>query len=290
MNMRIDMQGDQDDNLVHQQDSGHGGLTDFARPSGFEQLEERLSYTARLVPAETFSININPLVTAASDLLAEIVKLALGAEADELHSLNRRLSQNIKLFEARARQEGIENDQLLAARYVLCTVIDETVLTTSWGSEWSTMSLLSRFHQETFGGEKFFLLLERLSSNPARHLPMLELMYLCLSLGFEGKYRVMKRGSIELEGIRDGLYRQIRQLRGDVCSELSPNWHGMQGQQGSAIRPAPWWLVGVFTFVSLTVMYSGFAWVLAEQREMVLKPYRQIHAAVPKTSVANRDM
>ncbi|MBX8613718.1 type IVB secretion system protein IcmH/DotU [Pseudomonas cichorii] len=290
--MRIDMENDHDAKVVHQQDTGHGSFTDFARPPAFEQLEERLIYTARLAPAETFSININPLVAAASDLLAQMVKLAGTAseEADELHSLNHRLARGIKVFEARARQDGIESDQLLAARYVLCTVLDETVLSTSWGAEWSTMSLLSHFHQETFGGEKFFQLLERLSSNPARHLPMLELMYLCLSLGFEGKYRVMKRGNIELEGIRDGLYRQIRQLRGDVCAELSPHWHGVQTRQGSSLRTAPWWLLGLFTFVSLAVMYSGFAWVLAEQRETVLKPYRQIHSEVLESPLVNRDM
>ncbi|WP_206197454.1 type IVB secretion system protein IcmH/DotU, partial [Pseudomonas viridiflava] len=92
---------------------------------------------------------------------------------------------------------AIEHDQMLAARYVLCTVLDEAVLTTAWGSSsnWSTMSLLSHFHQETFGGEKFFQLLERLGSNPARHLHLLELMYLCLALGLKGKYRVTLRAN-----------------------------------------------------------------------------------------------
>src|SRR5690606_40799872 len=88
----------------------------------------------------------------------------------------------------RALQEGVENSQVMATRYVLCTAIDEAVVTTPWGneSEWSQMSLLSSFHNETFGGEKFFQLLERLSRNPVKHLLMLELMYLCLALGFEG--------------------------------------------------------------------------------------------------------
>ncbi|NVL27204.1 hypothetical protein F2S73_10895 [Pseudomonas syringae pv. actinidiae] len=78
------------------------------------------------------------------------------------------MSDQVKLFEAEARKRAIDNDQLLAARYVLCTVVDEAVLNTSWGSksDWSKISLLSRFHKETFGGEKFFQLLERLSTNP----------------------------------------------------------------------------------------------------------------------------
>src|SRR5690606_28779404 len=98
---------------------------------------------------------------------------------------------------------------------------------------------------ETFGGEKFFQLLERLSRNPVKHLHLLELMYLCLSLGFEGKYRVMPRGTLELEVIRDSLYRQIRQLRGDVPSEISPHWQGLQGERGQFGRAAPWWAVPV---------------------------------------------
>ena len=64
-------------------------------------------------------------------------------------------------------------------------------------------------------------------------------MYLCLSLGFEGKYRVQARGMLELEGIRDALYRQIRQLRGDVPRELSPHWEGLNDQRRNLVRIVP---------------------------------------------------
>ena len=119
-------------------------------------------------------------------------------------------------------------------------------------------------------------MLDRLSKNPAKHLPMLELMYLCLSLGFEGKYRVQARGMLELDGIRDALYRQIRQLRGDVPRELSPHWEGLSDQRRSLLRIVPAWMVVLFTFVCLVMMYSGFAWVLSEQRDTVLQPYQQL--------------
>ena len=36
----------------------------------------------------------------------------------------------MKLFEFRAVQDGVENSQVMAARYVLCTVVDEAVVTT----------------------------------------------------------------------------------------------------------------------------------------------------------------
>ena len=276
----------QDDKTVilnrHGDAPAQSPLTDFSTPPKFEQLEERMIYAARLRPAETFNISLNPLVAAASSLLSEVVRLKHSYQGEDLHALNQRLSGELKLFEHRALHDGAESSQVMAARYVLCTAIDEAVVTTPWGneSEWSQMSLLSSFHNETFGGEKFFQLLERLSRNPVKHLPMLELMYLCLSLGFEGKYRVMPRGMLELEAVRDSLYRQIRQLRGDVPREVSPHWQGLRDTRRRLVRIVPWWLVALFTMICLVTLYAGFAWVLGEQRDAVLQPYQPVDPTV----------
>lgn len=281
-----DLEHSQDDKTVLLDRLGHGPernpLTDFADPPRFEQLEERMIYAARLGPAQSFSVSLNPLVAAASDLLSEVVRLKHSTSAEDLHALNTRLSAGLRQFDTRALQDGAQSSQVMAARYVLCTVVDEAVVSTSWGNEsqWSQMSLLSSFHNETFGGEKFFQLLDRLSKNPVKHLPMLELMYLCLSLGFEGKYRVIPRGVLELEGIRDALYRQIRQLRGDVPRELSPHWEGLGDQRRSLVRIVPGWMVALFTVVCLLVMYSGFAWVLGQQRESLLQTYQPLDPVV----------
>jgi type VI secretion system protein ImpK len=87
--------------------------------------------------------------------LSEVVRLKGGTAREGLHALNDRLSSGITLFETRARHAAILDSQITAARYVLCSVIDEAVVITAWGSQsdWSQMSLLSRFHNETFGGE-----------------------------------------------------------------------------------------------------------------------------------------
>lgn len=284
--MTKDRQHPQDDQTIlldrQGQSPAHEALTDMAAPPRVEQLEERMIYAARSRPAEAFSISLNSLVAAASELLSEVVRLKHSESLEDLADLNRHLTSLVTLFEARAMGDGVDNGQVSTARYVLCTVLDEAVVTTKWGneSEWSKISLLSSFHNETSGGEKVFRLLDQLSKNPVRNLPMLELIYLCLSLGFEGKYRVMARGVLELEGIRDALYRQIRQLRGDVPRELSPQWQGLGDQRRSLVHIVPWWMVAVFTLVCLGVMYSAFAWVLGEQRETVLQPYQPLEPNV----------
>jgi type VI secretion system protein ImpK len=258
-----------------------GSLTGHDDPPSLERLEARLSYCALLGPGERFDIHINPLVAAAGGLLAQVARLAELDEPGNIEALNRFLGDQVKAFEARAGHHRVPNEQMAAARYVLCTVLDETVLNTPWGaaSDWSRMSLLSRFHKETFGGEKFFHLLERLSTNPTRHLHMLELMYLCLALGFEGKYRAMARGNVVLDEMRESLFRQIRHLRGDIARELSPQWQALDKPREAGQLMVPRWQLLLVTALCLTALYTGFAWVLGKHRETVLAPFQHITIA-----------
>jgi type VI secretion system protein ImpK len=272
-----------DATVLAERSASHAGrLTGHQDAPDLEHLEARLSYAARLGSGDGASLHINPLVTAASDLLAQVVRLSTIEDPGDIQALNNYLNDLVKAFEASADYHRVPSEQMTAARYVLCTVLDEAVLNTPWGStsDWSRMSLLSRYHKETFGGEKFFVLLERLSSNPARHLHMLELMYLCLALGFEGKYRVITRGGIELDGIREGLFRQIRHLRGDLPREFSPQWRGLDQPQRGVMRLVPRWQLALITLICLTAMYCGFAWVLGKHRETVLQPF--VHTTAPE--------
>lgn len=287
--MNRDIGYSQDDRtiLVNQQGQRptHEPLTDFARPPRYEDLEERMIYASSRRAEEHFNVSINPLVAAAAPLLSAIIELKARAAEMPLKELKATLTDHLKRFEAKVLDDGMEHGQVMVARYLLCTVIDEAVVTTRWGEEgdWSSISLLSSFHNETFGGEKFFQLLESMGRNPMKYLATLELMYICLSLGFEGKFRVQARGNVELDSIRDGLYRQIRQLRGDVPRELSPHWTGLAGPRGGLVRVVPWWLVAAFTAICLLVMYSGFSYVLGEKRETVLHRYQPAEPAVIET-------
>ena len=79
------------------------------------------------------------------------------------------------------------------------------------------------FHNETWGGEKFFQLLARLSQNPREHILLLEMINYCLLLGFEGRYRVLDNGRTQLETIKQRLWQMIRGVRGSYPPPLSPH-------------------------------------------------------------------
>lgn len=210
--------------------------------------------------------SLNPLVSAASKLLGVIIKLRTTMSHDNVPDLHKRLTREIQSFEREAKQLSISADTVLTARYLLCTVVDEVVLTTPWGtaSGWSQHSLLSLFHKETFGGEKCFVILQRMLETPGSHLEVLELFYLCLSLGFQGKYRLAQRGHEQLEQIRDNLYHTIESHRPTMERDLSPHWQGCVERKNRLIQYIPLWVIASVVLGALVLTYSGYRWWLYE--------------------------
>jgi len=200
---------------------------------------------------------LNALLQAASPLLILMGRLRSSLSNPDIGALRRQALEQVRDFEERARAAGVANETVLAARYALCSALDEAVLSTPWGSQsdWGGQSLLVTLHRETWGGEKFFDMVQKISSDPARHIDLMELQYVCLALGFTGKYGVAERGHTRLAEIQSDLYRRIREYRGVQPAELSLRWQGMQDRRNPVIRYVPWWVVGAFTLVVLTVAF-----------------------------------
>ena len=214
---------------------------------------------------------LNPLVDVATALLALSGQLRSTASHPDVAGLREHVVQQIRIFEQNARSSGVIPETALAARYVICAFLDETVLRTPWGSEgiWATQSLLSTFHNETWGGEKFFLILDRMLQEPARNLDILELMYICLSLGFEGRFGVLDNGRTKLVEVQDNLFRTIRMQRGDFERELSPHWRGVEDRRNMLVRYVPLWVVGALAGVLLLVTYAGFRFILENSADPI---------------------
>lgn len=225
---------------------------------------------------------LNPLVNTASMLIAVFYKTRQSVSHPNVGALHKQLVGEIRHFEEAARSKNIKPEIVLAARYILCAVLDEAVLNTPWGAEsgWTQRTLLSMFHNETNGGEKFFILLDRMKAYPAENLEILELMYILLSLGFEGKYRVVSRGRDKIEQIRDELYKIIRHYRGDYERALSSSWRGLGKTKNSLAQYVPMWVISSIAVGILVLSYSGFRYWLHQSTE---------HAATQLNAIALSD-
>lgn len=223
---------------------------------------------------------LNPLVRAANPLLALVVPLRMSPQPPELQQLRERLALAVRTFESEARAAGIDSEAIAAARYALCTLLDETIAGTAWGSGvWGTRSLLVAFHNEASGGEKVFLILQRLSQNAGANIDLLELIYLCLSLGLEGRYRLIERGHEQLATLRERLLQLIRQQRGACEADLSPQWRGEAVQAVTALRRIPLWVLAAAACVLLVVAQLVASVLLNRASDPVFAGLSKIRAA-----------
>lgn len=233
------------------------------------------------------SSGLNPLVNAASTLIAVFEKTRQAISHQDVGGLHQRLVNEIKTFESKAKETNIKPEVILSARYAVCAALDEAVLNTPWGSEsaWPQRTLLSVFHNETSGGEKFFLILDRMKEQPAENLYILELMYIFLSLGFEGKYRVIHRGRDHIEQLRDDLFATIRRQRGEYERSLSPHWQGLGRTRKSLTQYIPLWVVASVIGAVLFLSYSGFRVWLYDSSSPVVE---QLDTIVDMRTVARK--
>jgi len=213
---------------------------------------------AEPLPAELGDLGLlNPLVSAAGRLLVLMGKLRNLVQQPNVPALRASTAEAVQQFDAAARRAGASNESVLAARYILCTALDEAVANTPWGVQagWNKQSLLVQFHNETWGGEKVFQLLAKLAQDVPRHRDLLELIYCVLALGFEGRYRVLDNGKAQLDTVRQRLGDLIRKERPAVEPALSPHWRGQGGGTARLRESIPLWVIGAGLLLLLALSW-----------------------------------
>lgn len=221
----------------------------------------------------------SPMAAAAMPLLQLLARLRNTAHRPDPSDLYERTARALRSFEQRVRDADVPTEQVRSTHYALCVSIDEVVLNTPWGaaSDWAKRPLAVAFHQDASEGGKFFELLARLRQTPAKFMPVIEIMYLCLSLGVMGRYRNAPSGSKELD-----------RLRAETCAlivgpqslgpELSPRWKGVAAPYTRSRGGLPVWVV----YAAALAMCGGlFVWVSTALNAASDDQYARMLAAAP---------
>ncbi len=219
---------------------------------------------------ETVAITgMNRLNACAASLFSLISRIRNRAQHMDPDKLRQSVVAEVRAFENAALQAGIPAQTVKVARYALCATLDDVVLNTPWGgqSSWATQSLVGTFHRETVGGDRFYDLLARLEQEPANNIELLEFVYMCLSLGFEGRLRVEQGGPDKHMQIRQGLARVIRAQRGDVERDLAPHWKGVDKPYRSLSLWKPVWIALGVTALLLMIEFGGLSYFLSNKTE-----------------------
>lgn len=219
---------------------------------------------------EVFS-GSNPILAVANPILNMIYQVRTLVHNPDPSQLRNYLIEEIKKFEVRAKADAISPEHISAARYCLCTVIDETAAQTPWGGNgvWPRYSLLVTFHNETWGGEKFFQILAKVTQAPVLHRDLIELMFFCISLGFEGRYKVVPNGHSQLELLRRRLAEILADVKGERLKALSPHWMGFAKPRTAIWTLLPVWVSALFCVIAGTALFVSFALKLSDYSDSV---------------------
>ena len=228
---------------------------------------------------------LNPLIAAAVPLLVAAPRVRTTARHPNPAALRESLAEGIKKFEAQARAQGLPNEQVVAGRYVLCTLLDESAASTPWGGAgtWSAQSLLVQFHNEAWGGEKVFQLMSKLAENVEANRNLLELMYVVLAFGLEGRYRVIDNGRAQLDGVRQRLAQMLKQGKNNDKA-LSPRWQGNPNSGEGLSDGLPLWVIASIVALGLGLVFIGLRFSLANQSDAVFSQLQALDAKVAKVA------
>jgi type VI secretion system protein ImpK len=192
-------------------------------------IRQRANPFAPKSPPETIQANLaalgglNPFIAMANPILAAVPQIRRSLKHPDAAGLRANLQDQIESLEMSAVSAEIPDDTVSAAVYALCALLDESAAATPWGRDWIDNGLLKAMRGETGGAEGFFSQLDQAAADPDKNADLLEFFYICLALGFEGRYRGAEGGKLGLEQAKEKLYTLITRKR-PRPEALSEQW------------------------------------------------------------------
>ena len=130
------------------------------------------------------------LVSLASPMF-ELVMRIRAEEITPSMELQKTIDEMLTQLEKRGKGLKYTEKQLETAKFALASYIDEMVLMAQFPfrDEWEKYPLQLKYFGEHLAGVKFFERLTEILRDPSRHGDLLELYYMCLLLGYKGRFR-----------------------------------------------------------------------------------------------------
>lgn len=230
---------------------------------------------------ELTASSINPLLAGAAPLIALANALRGATRLDDIQRLRQTVIDELRNFQQVVRARGAPDEEVRYGHYALCALIDEVVLSTPWGSKsaWVKQSLVATFHNEVVSGDRLLEIAEALEARPNRSPNLLELIYLCISFGFEGRMRLDRQGASRLFQMRERIYNAIRQVRGAFERALSPHWRGVEAAYRPIAKDIPLWTFFAAAGVVMLLVFCGLLFSLARMGDRALEPLAGLHKA-----------
>jgi type VI secretion system protein ImpK len=200
------------------------------------------------------------------ELLTAIVRVRFNLQSPNADAFRSNAKNLIRMATQDAAGRGYSNEDVKLAAFAIVAFLDESVLTSRNPvfSTWSRIPLQEELFGEHMAGETFFQYVQLLLSRPdsVETVDVLELYYLCMLLGYRGRYG--SSGAGELRAIMDSIKGKTNRVRG-ANVPLSPSW-ALPGDPPLRKRRDPWlrrlvWVTAIAAALAVAI-FVGSKWVL----------------------------
>ncbi|MFD1795525.1 OmpA family protein [Paracoccus aurantiacus] len=229
----------------------------------------------------------NPLLAAAASLLILLGRLRTGLVELQVAPLMEHVTREIERFEHNARAAGADPHEVLVAKYALSGTADDIVQNLPGGNrgDWQQYSMVARFFHKRDSGVGFFQEVEKALQAPAQRYNLLELMLVCLSLGFEGQFRTAPNGSVQLARYRGAIYESLRRVKPRPDEDISVTWapveQGRRRRFGAIPIPA---MAGIAA-VALLAIFATLSTLINRDGSAVAAEMRALHQGAPALQI-----
>ena len=160
------------------------------------------------------------------EVLTAIVRLRSNRQSvPDANSFRIHMREALKLADQEARKRGYNSDAIQLAIFAVVAFLDESILNSRnpLFADWPRKPLQEELFGTHMAGEVFFQNLQKLlgQTDSQELADLLEVYYLCLLLGFGGRYSMGNKG--DLRAIMDAVGDKVRRVRG-YSPGLSPAW------------------------------------------------------------------
>jgi len=225
--------------------------------------------------------NTDRLALLYEGILTAIVRVQSGRQQIQgSEAFRERMKAALREIGDVAARRGYAKEDVYEANFAVVAFLDEVVLSSQDASrsQWARKSLQEELFDQRSAGELFFKHLEELRAH--RDSPqlaeVLEVYYLCLLLGYEGRYAVGSKAELHL--LMDNLRERIERIFGRN-PEFSPD-AGLpdQAPAAPAADPLPRQLqfAALAAAVFALLCFIGFYWHLSSRADELGRIAQQV--------------
>lgn len=186
-----------------------------------------------------------------------ILQIRAAQDLGDPTALRQRIESLLGTASRDARTAGARDKDVDEATFALVAFLDEAILAQDWSGRdaWSAQPLQLTHYDRYDLGERFFDRLKALLDEGGQRKELLEVYYLCLSLGFKGRYAI--QGREVLRRLIDDLYDRLSQSR--EPRGLSPRGTSREVPAEAEKGGIPTWALWVGAAVLVALLYLGLS-------------------------------